>query len=94
MHCLAAYRPLTHFAAYSPETLCVGVARIGQEDQRIVCATLAQMAAPPGEPHGIDLGLPLHSLVIVGETHPVEMEVLNGMYRWAGGGGGESQKPA
>jgi len=89
---------------YSPDTLCVAVARIGQDDQRIVCATLAQMAAthaPPaggeegeagewegegeGEREGrpvIDLGLPLHSLVLVGDTHPMEMELLETLYKW------------
>jgi diphthine synthase len=80
--------------AYCAGTLCVAVARIGQDDQRIVCATLAEMAAwhaPPagedGDEYGegrpvIAMGAPLHSLVLVGETHPLEMEVLEQMYRY------------
>lgn len=72
-------------AAYSPSTLCVAVARMGQDEQRIVCATLEEMAREAeGGGYKVDLGGPLHSLVIVGETHPVELEVLEGMYRWSG----------
>ena len=87
------------FTAYGPGTWCVAVARLGQEDQRIVYATLAQMAAvvaPVGggggdggdgedeavTPDVIDLGPPLHSLVLVGDTHPLEDEVLREMYMW------------
>jgi diphthamide biosynthesis methyltransferase len=66
-------------AVYSPETLCVAIARLGRDDQRIVCATLAQMAAGC---EGLDLGPPLHSLVLVGDTHPVEDELLDAMFRW------------
>jgi diphthamide biosynthesis methyltransferase len=80
----------------------VAIARLGQEDQRIVYATLAQMAAVvehPGaeagagagedgeeaeRPDVIDLGPPLHSLVLVGDTHPLETEVLREMYMWQG----------
>lgn len=92
-----------HNAAYGPGTWCVAVARLGQEDQRIVYATLAQMAAVvphPGDgagagevgeeeeserPDVIDLGPPLHSLVLVGDTHPLETEVLREMYMWQAG---------
>ena len=44
-----------------------------------MCATLAEMAAGCG---GLDLGPPLHSLVLVGDTHPLEQEILDEMYRW------------
>ena len=96
-------RAQCHIAAYGPGTWCVAVARLGQEDQRIVYSTLAQMAAVvahPGDGAGaeedegeeeterldvIDLGPPLHSLVLVGDTHPLETEVLREMYMWQAG---------
>jgi diphthine synthase len=64
---------------YTPETLCVAIARLGREDQKIVCATLAELASGC---EGLDMGPPLHSLVIVGDTHPVEDEILEAMFRW------------
>jgi diphthine methyl ester synthase len=84
---------------FGPHTLCVAVARLGQDDQRIVCATLVQMAAtasaePAARDDGegeevetegadiIDMGPPLHSLVLVGDTHPLEMEVLRELHMW------------
>ncbi|CAO2599840.1 Diphthine methyl ester synthase [Lemmus lemmus] len=57
--------------AITEETLCVGLARVGAEDQKIAAGTLQQMCT-------VDLGEPLHSLVITGGTlHPLEMEMLN-----------------
>ena len=53
---------------YTAATLCVGMARLGQPDQRIACCSLQQMMS-------VDLGGPLHCLVIVGQTHDLEMEV-------------------
>ena len=52
-----------------PDTLCVGVARVGQPDQKIVACTLKEM-------QDRDIGSPLHSLVIVGKTHPLELDYL------------------
>lgn len=69
--------------AYGPETLCVGVARIGAASQRIVAAPLAELA-------GVDFGPPLHSLLIVGRTHEVEDEALAAHRLPAGGGEGEA----
>lgn len=55
---------------YGRESLAVGVARIGAEDQRIVAGTLAELAEA-------DLGRPLHSLVLLGKrTHDLEREFL------------------
>ena len=51
------------------DTICVGVARIGADDQKIVSGTLKQLAT-------CDLGPPLHSLVIAGNMHPLEMDML------------------
>ena len=55
---------------YSRESLAVGVARVGAEDQKIVAGTLGQLAEA-------DLGRPLHSLVLLGRrTHDLEREFL------------------
>ncbi|XP_064385927.1 diphthine methyl ester synthase-like isoform X2 [Halichondria panicea] len=54
----------------SPKTVCVGLARIGSPSQQLVVDTLENMSK-------VDLGKPLHSLVIVGEVHPLEQTMLN-----------------
>jgi diphthine synthase len=51
------------------KTLCVGLARMGQPTQKIVAGTLEELKE-------IDMGGPLHSLVICGELHDLELEVL------------------
>lgn len=51
------------------KTRCVGVARVGQSTQKIAVGTLGQMLS-------CDMGAPLHSLVLVGNVHPLEEEVL------------------
>jgi diphthine synthase len=53
-----------------PETLCIGVARIGRDDQKIGYGTLKQLSEYDG------FGEPLHSIVIIGEVHPLEVEIL------------------
>lgn len=54
----------------TPETKCIGVARVGREDQKIVYGTLQELSTR-------EFGEPLHSLVIVGEVHPMEEEILS-----------------
>nr|XP_018900760.1 PREDICTED: diphthine methyl ester synthase [Bemisia tabaci] len=49
--------------------ICIGVARVGSESQQIQACPLSEMA-------NIDLGPPLHSLVIAGDLHPLETEFL------------------
>ena len=49
--------------------MCVAVARIGHADQRIVAAPLRELAT-------VDMGPPLHSLVVVGTMHPLEEDAL------------------
>ncbi len=56
--------------AYSGETLCVGVARLGSEEQQIIAGPMARLQQA-------DFGPPLHSLVIAGDTHHVEDEILS-----------------
>ncbi|XP_022144138.1 probable diphthine methyl ester synthase [Momordica charantia] len=57
-------------SVYNEDSLCVGFARLGSEDQMIVAGTMKQLRS-------IDFGPPLHCLVIVGKTHPVEEEMLD-----------------
>ncbi|EDQ86874.1 uncharacterized protein MONBRDRAFT_33663 [Monosiga brevicollis MX1] len=56
-----------------PDSLAVGVARVGCTDQRIVFGTLSELVT-------VDFGPPLHSLVVIGETDEIEREVLD-MYK-------------
>ena len=55
---------------YDPDTtLCVGLARMGQETQQIVAGTMRELLE-------VDFGGPLHSFIVCGETHDLEIEVL------------------
>ncbi|KAI9762588.1 MAG: diphthine synthase [Geoglossum simile] len=57
---------------YGPDSLAVGVARIGAPDQTLVAGTLSQLCMA-------DLGPPLHSLVLLGRrTHDLEREFIAG----------------
>ncbi|XP_071498471.1 diphthine methyl ester synthase-like [Diadema antillarum] len=56
-------------AAYSEDTICVGVARVGSDTQQLAAGTLREMTS-------VDLGDPLHSLVIAGHMHPLELQML------------------
>uniref|UniRef100_A0A0N5AU01 GPI alpha-1,4-mannosyltransferase I, catalytic subunit n=1 Tax=Syphacia muris TaxID=451379 RepID=A0A0N5AU01_9BILA len=53
----------------SPDTRCVGLARVGWQDQKITFCTLREMSE-------VDMGPPLHSLIIPGKLHPLELEFL------------------
>ncbi|XP_022087260.1 diphthine methyl ester synthase-like [Acanthaster planci] len=55
--------------AFTEDTVCVGVARVGSDTQQMAAGTLQQLAS-------VDLGGPLHSLVIAGKMHPLELEML------------------
>lgn len=55
------------------KTLAIGMSRVGggEDHQRIVCGTLAELALHPSDA----FGEPLHSLIIVGRRlHPLEVE--------------------
>ena len=55
---------------YGPESLAVGIARVGAGDQNITAGTLQQLTA-------VDLGPPLHSLVLLGRrTHDLERDFI------------------
>ena len=55
--------------AYGRDTVCIGAARIGSETEMVVAGSMEQLL-------GIDFGPPLHSLIIPGELHMVESEML------------------
>lgn len=57
-------------SAYDKETTCVGFARLGSDDQVIAAGSMRELLT-------VDFGSPLHCLVIAGETHPVEQEMLS-----------------
>lgn len=61
-----------------PDTLAVGLARVGQDTQRIVSGTLGELA-------GVAFGPPLHSLVLVGAMHDLERDLFE-HFRWRGEG--------
>ncbi|KAB0804511.1 hypothetical protein PPYR_01481 [Photinus pyralis] len=51
--------------------MCIGLARVGSESQKIVACSISQMTT-------VDLGPPLHSLVIPScVLHPLEEEYIN-----------------
>ena len=56
-------------AAYDEETLCVGIARVGSPDQQISFGSMEKLK-------NVDFGPPLHSLIITGDLHPLELEFL------------------
>lgn len=57
-------------SAYNKKSKCVGIARLGQDDQLVVAGTMGELLE-------FDFGPPLHCLIIVGETHDLEEEMLS-----------------
>ena len=55
--------------AYDVDSLCIGVAHLGSDDEKI-------LAGPMGKLVDADFGPPPHCLVIVGETTPEEEKML------------------
>ena len=55
--------------AYDESTMCVGVARVGADSQKIVAGPMKSLL-------DVDFGAPLHSLIIAGQTHAIEDEIL------------------
>lgn len=54
----------------SENSLAVGMARLGQNTQKIVYGTLEEL-------RHIDFGPPLHCMALCGELHPLEIEILD-----------------
>ena len=57
------------FTDLTANTVCVAVARVGASNQKICTATLKDMSQ-------LDMGPPLHSMVIPGHMHPLEKQML------------------
>lgn len=56
----------------APDTLAVGLARVGADDEKIVAGTIEQLK-------DVDFGGPLHSMIVVGRNiHELEAEYLRG----------------
>ena len=51
------------------KTLCVGLARMGQPTQKMVAGTLEELLT-------VDMGGPLHSMIICGDLHDLELEII------------------
>lgn len=55
---------------YHPDSLAIGVARIGSSQQKMLCGTLQELSRS-------DLGPPLHSLVLIGKrVHELERDYI------------------
>lgn len=54
-------------------TICIGLARVGCDDQKICVDTLKNLCYK-------NMGGPLHSLIIAGKLHPLEMEFIKNFY--------------
>ena len=55
------------------DTICVGLARVGRDDQLICADTLQNLA-------NRDMSGPLHSLIVAGKLHPLEIDYLKIFY--------------
>ena len=60
---------LSAFAVYTKDTIAVGLARVGCPDQAIIAGTLEELVTA-------DFGGPLHSLVIAGNMHFLEADLV------------------
>lgn len=55
---------------YGPDSLAIGAARVGAPDQKLVAGTLKELAE-------VDMGEPLHSLVLLGKrAHDLEKDYI------------------
>jgi len=55
--------------AFTEDTLCVGIARIGSDEQLIVSGTASQLKVH-------DFGKPLHCFIVPGNLHFIEEDML------------------
>lgn len=54
---------------FDQDTICVAMARIGCDDQKMVSGTLKDLSE-------LDMGKPLHSLIVAGDLQEFEMEAI------------------
>lgn len=52
------------------DSMCIGLARVGQDTQKIISGTAAELL-------DVDFGPPLHSLVLCGEMHELEAAMVD-----------------
>ena len=70
---------------FTEDLKCFGVARMGFDDQKIVSGTLKDFLS-------IDMGAPLHSMVICSpDIHDLENEMFE-FYRWKREGSQETEQ--
>lgn len=67
-------RELIEKKSIDENVICVGLARVGRDDQIIVVDSLKNLADS-------DLGQPLHSMIVVGKLHPLEIEFIEIFYK-------------
>lgn len=58
-----------HGSVLKLDDFCIGLARVGSDDQKIVRCPLSQMVK-------VEFGSPLHCFVIEGKLHPLEEDML------------------
>ena len=63
-------RKMLDLNVINEETIGVGLARVGRDDQLIIVDTIENLARKHA------MGDPLHSLIIAGKLHPLEIEFL------------------
>eukprot|EP00300_Choanocystis_sp_HF-7_P006797 c14915_g1_i2.p2 GENE.c14915_g1_i2~~c14915_g1_i2.p2 ORF type:complete len:158 (-),score=35.56 c14915_g1_i2:37-510(-) len=79
LSCATAAAQLLEIESVRQEGVCaaditvIGLARVGQKDQLIITTTLGELA-------NTDMGAPLHSIVIPGEMHEMERNMVE-MFR-------------
>ncbi|EGX46359.1 hypothetical protein AOL_s00109g200 [Orbilia oligospora ATCC 24927] len=66
---MLATEELRQEGVYNKDSLAIGIARLGSDDQTFAVGTLADLATA-------DLGPPLHSLVLVGKVHDMEIDFI------------------
>jgi diphthine synthase len=59
-----------NLSLFNESSMAVGLARLGSDSQQIVYCSLKDMQS-------VEIGKPLHSLVIPGKMHPLESEFVN-----------------
>ena len=58
-----------HKTVVDENVLCIAAARVGSDDQKLVACTLQNLK-------DVDMGKPLHSLVIASMLHPLEKDFI------------------
>ena len=70
LECIEMRTQASDVCKLSPNSTCVAVARLGSKNQQIVNCSVSQMV-------NVDMGKPLHSLIIPANLHELELEFLD-----------------